>query len=1111
MRGSPQPEQQHQRLRSAVSDGDEALVRSLLDAGVDPNARGEYEQKPVLHAAAEIGHVAIVKMLIDAGADVHADAGGELRTETALHEAALRGHDGVIRLLVGAGADANASKGHEFAEMPLNWAARQCHRDAILALIEAGADVNLQNMYGHTALHDAADSDARHSSSSRHLAVVRDLIDAGIDVNARSNGGETALHTAAHNGDLALTRLLLASGADANIRSDTNFGGQTPLDTALQWKRIDVMHALLDHGVDVTSANEAGITAIAAHLGNYDTSGFLSIARVLCQHGATFDEHGATFDEVAEAEMRRAEKLRGGGASHAEAMRACFEAWEDERRRGVELTEIPMEAFLQGVDAIQTYVAELSRSTHAVTRHKLCVVGPTTWGKTSLIKSLTRQDTVLEALDTRTVGIDVFPWSYETASGDQHEVTLWDFAGQEVYHTAHTLFFSARTLFLVVVDLSAYAGVLPSLNERVNQAEARVQAFVDANIIHWLRLIIARQPDASIVVVGTKADLLESEIVAKEIQSDLTGRLTTWLGRLHDGVKARGIEAKNEKRMAQWLAAVKEWIVLSSRDRESIHAALRRLQAILLERGNGFVMPDKYSLVLDKVRARRGTADVPIDERVDCILMQREDVFEWLSAEIPSIDRAGCNTILRMLHDLGDVLWFHEGGREAVLGRLIALAPDVVIDLVRELISHELFQLFSPDDGHPQAVTSEDHDSVRRRRRAVYDSLQRDGRFSVWRQHLCRHGQVDHALLMRLPFWQNLGPGRLLGVKALLQKFGLVFPADERPMRDRTDLVVPAYWQMTRDLNTHGRDTLEYLGAGESQETHASWSLEYIFCESELPATLFEEVIVRSSTPFVKRAVTLPTRVVDVVSQQSALSIELVTRSGRAGRRVIRVEAFAVDAELARNVGRFGCQAVEQVLESYPGLLPDRLLWNEGDGSSVFLDVSAEIHDDEGEDDWVWLRSKPWRSSGSSDRFPRLDGMLKTSSDDWHAPPSLRLRVMQCTLPLKRREATCDWTILSFNASDHVQSVTTTIRQPQDWSRLVLAFDHAAVDDDSVITATITVQRPALTRWALGDMYVIPGGVAVLRFMDQRGHDVGEIHVSMAVEDSEEEPTALAG
>ena len=60
--------------------------------------------------------------------------------------------------------------------------------------------------------------------------AVRVLLEHGADVNARQEGGWTALHAASQNGDVEMARLLIAGGADVQIRAANQ---QNAMDLAL--------------------------------------------------------------------------------------------------------------------------------------------------------------------------------------------------------------------------------------------------------------------------------------------------------------------------------------------------------------------------------------------------------------------------------------------------------------------------------------------------------------------------------------------------------------------------------------------------------------------------------------------------------------------------------------------------------------------------------------------------------------------------------------------------------------------------------------------------------------------------------------------------------------
>jgi RNA polymerase sigma-70 factor (ECF subfamily) len=90
-------------LVRAVQTGDAELVRLLLDAGADPDARcGCARAETALWMAALIGDCEIATVLLDAGADDDATA---FAGASPLAVAAQRGHHDVARVLVAAGAD----------------------------------------------------------------------------------------------------------------------------------------------------------------------------------------------------------------------------------------------------------------------------------------------------------------------------------------------------------------------------------------------------------------------------------------------------------------------------------------------------------------------------------------------------------------------------------------------------------------------------------------------------------------------------------------------------------------------------------------------------------------------------------------------------------------------------------------------------------------------------------------------------------------------------------------------------------------------------------------------------------------------------------------------
>lgn len=109
-----------------------------------------------------------------------------------------------------------------------------------------------------------------------------------------------------------------------------------------------------------------------------------------------------------------------------------------------------------------------------------------------------------------------------------YEVTFWDFAGQDVYHVAHSLLLTKRTLYLVCVDLHAYTMAMTECTgESMRESESKLARWVYDRVFRWARLVLSRQPDAELVIVGTKAGIVTPQEIS-EVLDDLQARLELW-------------------------------------------------------------------------------------------------------------------------------------------------------------------------------------------------------------------------------------------------------------------------------------------------------------------------------------------------------------------------------------------------------------------------------------------------------------------------------------------------------------------------------------------------------------------------------------------------------
>jgi ankyrin repeat protein len=198
----------------------------------------------------------IIKAWIDQGAEWPDDASGEVPPPppdpgaAQMMEAIRNGdHRAFEQMLRDDRAHLNL-KGPG-GSTPLMYAALYGDADCVHRLLESGADPNVKNESGATALMWATDS----------LEKTQLLIEHGADVNAVSDIGRTPLLVAAgRSGSSAVVKLLLDHGANPSAHSVTLNGVMTPLAEAAYVGDEAVVKMLLDRGADLKAA---GINPLA--------------------------------------------------------------------------------------------------------------------------------------------------------------------------------------------------------------------------------------------------------------------------------------------------------------------------------------------------------------------------------------------------------------------------------------------------------------------------------------------------------------------------------------------------------------------------------------------------------------------------------------------------------------------------------------------------------------------------------------------------------------------------------------------------------------------------------------------------------------------------------
>ncbi len=127
--------------------------------------------------------------------------------ETPLH---LARTPEMIELLINAGADVNIE--NHFGDSPLLQAVYRGHHGLVELLIEKGADLNHRNRFGDTPLQEAVKRDL--------IVMAEMLIAAGADLDLQNRNGDSVLHIAVRRGNQSMVGLLVRAGTDIEIKND---------------------------------------------------------------------------------------------------------------------------------------------------------------------------------------------------------------------------------------------------------------------------------------------------------------------------------------------------------------------------------------------------------------------------------------------------------------------------------------------------------------------------------------------------------------------------------------------------------------------------------------------------------------------------------------------------------------------------------------------------------------------------------------------------------------------------------------------------------------------------------------------------------------------------
>jgi ankyrin repeat protein/ketosteroid isomerase-like protein len=232
------------RLLEAIDSSDSQLVKSLLEAGANPNTRDPETGLTVLMMAACRAQPAIVKSLLDAGADPFST--DPVTGMTALHKACQGGNLEVARLLLDKGSFVDGTTpttGHT----PIMEALWYKQPALVQLLLDRGADLQVDTHYGFTLQdHLRFESNVNALGKEQMETITKAIAARSQAVN--DTIARQKIMTATKAGNAAGVAELIARGEDVNAvhpNNNTFENGHTPLLVAARDNHPDVVQKLL--------------------------------------------------------------------------------------------------------------------------------------------------------------------------------------------------------------------------------------------------------------------------------------------------------------------------------------------------------------------------------------------------------------------------------------------------------------------------------------------------------------------------------------------------------------------------------------------------------------------------------------------------------------------------------------------------------------------------------------------------------------------------------------------------------------------------------------------------------------------------------------------------
>ncbi|ELS05600.1 small G protein, GTPase SAR1, partial [Xenococcus sp. PCC 7305] len=231
---------------------------------------------------------------------------------------------------------------------------------------------------------------------------------------------------------------------------------------------------------------------------------------------------------------------------------------------GNEIEKPPLEIVNQGIKSIRNYFWQLKAGEDNIYEAKFIIVGEGGAGQTTLANKIINPNYDLNLEEPSTEGIDVIQWKFKLDNDREFTVNIWDFGGQEIYHSTHQFFLTKRSLYAIVIDTRKE----------------------DHNLYYWMNVVELLSDNSPILIIKNEKQNRHREIDEAGLRGEFTSLKETLATNLKSNKNLEEI-LFNIKQYIQKLPHVgnalpKTWV--------DVRQALEKLKS----QNNNYISLDKY-------------------------------------------------------------------------------------------------------------------------------------------------------------------------------------------------------------------------------------------------------------------------------------------------------------------------------------------------------------------------------------------------------------------------------------------------------------------------------------------------------------------------------------